>query len=685
MATSTLVQPQHTRRKAVIYVRQSSTQQVLNHTESRRIQRDMKQHALRMGWSEHCIEVVEVDIGLSGKSIDQRHGYAQLLSDVALGEVGMILSYESTRLSRNCTDWYPLLDLCAGQDCLIADRDGVYDPGSINGRLLLGMKGIISELELHSLQGRLAAGIQNKAKRGELAIPIPAGLIRQEGVVCKNPDAQVQHTIDMVFQTFLRVNSASGVVQHLQQHGLLLPRHHRKQEVVWRPPTVPAILSILRNPAYAGAYAYGKTDYVPSTSGSPYPKRRRRPRQEWTILMKDKFPAYISWETYERIQEQLEQNHAEYLRRRTRGTPRSGSALLQGLVSCGICGHKLNIRYRPEASYLCNYFQRTTRTATCQYVSAPRVDAAVIAAFFEALSPAELDVYEAALQQREETHKATERAHTLQLQKLQYDAQLAQRRYENVDPANRLVASTLEQRWEEALSAVAAAEARQAARVATAGLPSPERLPAALRTAFTSLGKSLPALWATDALSHEQRKKLLRCLIDRVVVHRREEQPEVVHTRIVWRGGAVSEIAVPVPVGSTTSLSTYPALEKELLALESAGHSDAEIARRLTKQGFHSAKLLPLTAAMVLNIRLKNGRIHRYGGSRTRTVEGYWTVPQLASLLKCTPQWLYHRISKGTISVTRDPTTRLYLFPERPETLEALRRLQAGDVSHVSS
>lgn len=265
MSNSELVQAQHLGRKAIIYIRQSSGHQVLNNTESGRMQRAMKEHAQRLGWHEPQVEIVEADTGVSAATTAGRDAYKQLLSEVALGNVGVVLSYESARLSRNCSDWYPLLDRCALSGCLIADRDGVYDPATPNGRLLLGMKGILSEVELHTLRGRLLAGLLNKAQRGELALALPAGLIRlEDGRGVKDPDLEVQHRIELVFTTFIRLKSASKVVRHFQRNQLRVPKRHRNEKTVWRVATVPGIIDTLRNPAYAGAFAYGRTGPDPA-------------------------------------------------------------------------------------------------------------------------------------------------------------------------------------------------------------------------------------------------------------------------------------------------------------------------------------------------------------------------------------------------------------------------------------
>lgn len=344
MTTTTLVQPQHLNRKAVIDIRQSTGHQVLTNTESLQRQHAMRDHAHQLGWRDEHIEVVAADLGRSAQTTAGRDGYKALLAEVALGQVGIVLSYESTRLSRNCTDWYPLLDLCTYNQCLIADRDGVYDPSTPNGRLLLGMKGILSEVELHTLRGRLLAGVQQKAQRGDLALALPAGLLRlEDGQVVKDPDLAVQHAMTLVFQTFRVRKSASQVVRVFHDQGLRLPRRYRNCETLWRTPTVAAVVTILRNPAYAGTFVYGKTRMQPRPGGARA-HQRRQPQADWKVTVHDRYPAYITWETLTRIQAILDDNYATYDRHRTRGVPRQGAALLQGIVYCGICGHKMVVQ-----------------------------------------------------------------------------------------------------------------------------------------------------------------------------------------------------------------------------------------------------------------------------------------------------------------------------------------------------
>src|ERR1700760_2186088 len=324
--TSELVTAPHLGREAGVCIPQSTLQQVLSNQESLRLQYALRQRAQDLGWHEADIEVIDTDLGRSGASVTQREGFKDLIARVTLSEVGIVLSYEVTRLARNCSDWYPLLDLCGYRQCLIGDRDGVYDPGSANGRLLLGLKGTISEMELHTIRARLTAGLLNKAERGDLALSLPIGLVHDAaGVVVKGPDREVQARLDLVFASFLRLRSASQVLRHFQASGLTLPCRARLGNTVWRPPSLAGIIRILKNPAYAGCFVYGRSRSTRAGPDLSKARQKMLPREQWRIVVKDKYPAYVSWQTYETIQAMLRDNYAEYSRNKTRGVPRDGA------------------------------------------------------------------------------------------------------------------------------------------------------------------------------------------------------------------------------------------------------------------------------------------------------------------------------------------------------------------------
>lgn len=676
---ATLITPAHLMRKAIIYIRQSSPHQALSNQESLRLQYALSQRAQALGWRAEDVDIIDADLGISGSHAEARAGYKDVLSRVALGEVGIILSYEVQRLSRNCSDWYPLLDICAYKDCLIADSDGIYDPGSPNGRLLLGLKGQLSELELHTIRMRMTAGLLNKARRGELALSLPTGLFRDErGKVLKDPNQEVQSRIDLVMSTFLKRKSANKVLRYFNDHDLRLPRRDRFGDLVWKKPTVAAILFILKNPAYAGAFVYGRSRTTRDPSGKATVKRL--PMDEWKICVKDKYPAYIDWETFEKIQAMLADNYAEYDRNKSRGVPRPGAALLHGLVYCGECGHKMVVQYKRGTRYICNYLRQQHGVPVCQTVPGDQVDAQVVEAFFEALSQAELDAYARAVAAQKESDEKINRAQRQQIERLRYEAALAGRQFNRVDPDNRLVAAELERRWEVALRALKQGEeayARQQQEQERA-----PTLPAELQEAFMAIGQRLPHLWERDVLSRENKKALLRCLIDKVVVHR--EVPDRVRTRIVWRGGDVTAMDIPVPVGSFADLSTAEEMETIILDLCHQGETDEAIAEHLSALG-HRSPLVPdrVLPSTVRTVRLKHKIFQVRSQSHPRRVPGYLTLSQVAVALDLTPHWIYDRVYNGRIQISKDPQTGLYLFPDEPETLERFKKLKQGKLKKL--
>jgi DNA invertase Pin-like site-specific DNA recombinase/predicted DNA-binding protein YlxM (UPF0122 family) len=674
MSTSELVTHLHLARQAIIYIRQSTPHQVLSNQESLRLQYALQQRALELGWRADDIEIIDVDLGLTGASAQHREGFQELVSRVALEQVGIILSSEVTRLSRNCSDWYPLLDICGYKNCLIADRDGIYDPASPNGRLLLGLKGQLSELELHTIRARMTAGLLNKAKRGELALQLPVGLVRDEtGKVVKDPHREVQDRLDLIFSTFLRLKSASKVLRFLNDQRLLIPRRDRFGDLAWKKPTVAAILATLKNPAYAGAFVYGRTRTTRDASGKA--SLKSLPIDQWRILVKDKYPAYISWEMFEQIQAMLQDNYAEYDRNKSRGVPRPGAAMLHGLIYCGECGHKMVVQYKGGTRYLCNYLRQQYLVPVCQNIPGDPIDARVVEAFFQALSSIELDAYTRAIAAQKETDEKVEHARRQQLERLRYQAALAERQYNHVDPDNRLVAAELETRWEAALRALKQAEETYA--LEQQNREPPFALPTELREAFTAVGRKLPQVWDQPVLTRPHKKALLRCLIDKVVIHRLV--PDRVQTRIVWRGGDTTTLEIPVPVGSFADLSTAAEMEQIILNLSRQGQSDEDIAAHLTALGHRSPmnpqRVLPNTVKI---IRLKHDIFQKRSQSHPRHIKGYLTVPQIAKALDISRSWVYDRIHNGRIQIVKDAATGLYLFPDQPTTLEGFKKLKAG-------
>ena len=678
MNTSDLIQRRHLDRHAVIYVRQSSPNQVINNQESQRLQYALRERAVGLGWHEDDVEVIDVDLGHTAAIMQGRAGFQELVAQVALSEVGILIAYDATRFARNCSHWYQLLDLCGRTDCLIADRDGVYDPASINGRLLLGLKGQISELELHTIRARLTAGLLSKAERGELALTLPTGLVRLEsGQVIKHPNLEVQQRIVLVFETLLEKKSLAQTVRWFIEHDLKIPRRDTAGDIRWKRPTVAAIGSMVKNPAYAGAFAYGRTRWKRSeTTGKN--QGISVPMDQWRFCVRDKYPAYIVWQTFEKIDAMLRDNHAEYDRNKTRGVPREGKALLHGIVYCGQCGHKMCVQYKGGTQYLCNHLRQQTGTPICQRIGADRIDDHVVRWFFEALSAAEIDLADGALLEVDREREKILAARHQQVERLRYHAQLAERQFLKSDPDNRLVTGELERRWETTLRELKSAE--QSLEHDQRHAPT-YALPAELVDDLKEIGPRLPQLWSERLLRTSQKKSLLRSLIDKVVIHR--VAPDRVHTRVVWRGGATTRADVPVSVGSFAQLSGAKEMEATILRLARASQSDAAIASHLTAQGHRSPQGDEVLESTVKNIRLSHRIFHRRSQSHPRRVEGCLTVPQLAKQLGISRHWIYDRIHNGTIQVEKDASTNCYLFPDKPTTLQQFRQLLAGQIDRL--
>jgi DNA invertase Pin-like site-specific DNA recombinase len=680
MATSELVTPAHLARQAIIYVRQSSPQQTLSNQESLKLQYALTQRATELGWKPNQVEVIDADLGQTGRTTEGRPGFQALVTQVTLERVGIIFAYDVTRLARNCTDWYQLLDLCGFRHCLVGDQDGIYDPATPNGRLILGLKGLISELELHTIRARLTAGLLNKAARGELALALPVGLVRDpSGTVTKHPNREVQSRIDLLFATVLRLKSINQVVAFCNEQELLIPRREPNGELVWRKASAGGIGLILLNPAHAGAFVYGRTRSVPK-AGSPGRKvQHRLPLAEWKICIRDKYPAYVDWDTYLRIRAMIWDNRNQCIPADSHGVPRRGKALLHGLIYCGACGHKMFVRYKSGSRYLCSHLRRQQGLPLCQYLPAAPIDERIVRAFFDVLAPAELDLYAQVVAATRQQEEAVRKAQSQQLERLRYQAHLAERQFNQADPENRLVTGELERRWELALQALREAEESMQRQGSSAG-PSPG-IALELRQALEHVGQNLPEFWEQGLLTQVQKKALLRCLIDKVVLRR--AGPDTVHARIVWKGGDTTRLEVPVTVNSLTRLSFAKEMEEAILKLARQGQEDAAIAEELTRRGYRSPHGQTVLPSTVKHIRLRHGVSVERSRSYPRCIAGYLTVPQIARSLKVPNHWLHDRIHNGTIRVKQHRVWRLYLFPDSPETLTQFRQLRDGKIKQL--
>jgi len=517
------IQPRHLERSAVVYVRQSTVQQIVRHQESTKIQYGLAGLAERLGWLREQVVVIDEDLGVSGASSEGRAGFQKLLADVALDRVGLILGVEMSRLARSCKDWYQLLELCAVYGTLIGDLDGLYDPAQYNDRLLLGLKGTMSEAELHVLRQRLQQGQLAKARRGELGRPVPIGYVRRpSGEVVLDPDEEARATVRLIFEQFDRIGTVGGVLKYLATQGIKLGvRVHSgpaKGELDWRRPNRQTLQQMIHNPAYAGVYAYGRraTDPRRQRPGHRGTGRIVVPREQWVACLKDRQPAYIPWEQYERNVARLAEHRSHVA---VRGAVRRGAALVQGLVVCGRCGARMATQYRSKGAhvrYQCLKQRADYGGRPCQGLTARALDAEVSRLALQALAPAALEVSLKVGEDVERTRAELETRWKRRLERAKYESDRAARQYRAVEPENRLVARTLEAAWEEKL--------REQRKLEEEHERSCRELPRVLteeeRQAIRALAADLPALWSARTTTVEDRKAILRQVVDRVVPER---------------------------------------------------------------------------------------------------------------------------------------------------------------------
>ncbi len=633
----------HLRRRACVYVRQSTAAQVEFNRESTQRQYRLVERAVALGWSRDAVEVVDCDLGTSGAGGVQRDGFTRMTAETALGNVGLILSIEVSRVARNSGDWYRLLDLCSMTDTLIGDEDGIYHPGRFNDRLLLGLKGTMAEAELHVIRARLDGGIRNKAARGELRRGLPVGFIwgDADGEVRFDPDEAVAGAIRAVFAKFAELGSARQVWVWFHSEGLPFPhRSNTSAHLRWAAPTYTTIHGVLRNPVYAGAYVYGRTRHERRVDeqGRVRERVRQLPRSEWSVLIKDHHQGFVDWKTYEMNQDKLAHN-IRPAPHNPAGAVRNGAALLQSLAVCGKCGRKLLVYYQGRNStpgYYCANGQVVNHKASrCMRVGAGRIDAAVAEAFLHEVASTGP---QAALQAEERLQQEW------QADVSQYEALLAERRYRGVDPGNRLVAGTLEAEWEKRLVELAAARSQLAERE--------QHRPARLREEqlqqLHDLGQDLPQVWHASTTLDRDRKELLRSLLESVAVHPdRDADPPVVRLVLSWRGGLLSELNVPLATRRSPPLRTDEDLI-DLVRRLAAHYPDETTAGILSRQGRSTATGKPFTASRVSNLR-KQWDIPCFRLSAELGEGELLTVAKAAGILNVAPSTLHRWIVNGFV------------------------------------
>src|SRR6266487_4136812 len=589
------VTARHLELLAVVYVRQSTRQQVIDHGESTRLQYGLVERAVGLGWAASRVLVIDEDLGKSGSSAAGRVGFQRLVTEITMGHVGLVLGIEMSRLARSGKDWYQLLELCALSGALLADADGVYDPVEFNDRLLLGLKGTMSEAELHLLKQRMLAGRQAKARRGELAIPLPTGYVRRpSGEAALDPDEQVQTVVRLVFAKFAELGTLHAVLRWLVEHGVEVGMRLRagpdKGELVWRRPNRMTLQNILHSPVYAGIYTYGRRRVDPRRQlpGRPSTGRVVRSPDQWLVAIPDVLPAYISVEQYHANLARLAANAA---RAEQPGVVRAGSALLSGLARCGRCGRRMTVRYHvrgqvTQPEYVCAR-QLTDYGAgqRCQALAGVCVDALVTEQVLAALAPAAVEVSLQAAKQVQVERAELERLWAQRLERAQVAVDRARRCYRLAEPEHRLVVRQLEADWEAAL----AVQQRLREDHDRFTRTRPQPLTAAQQGAIAALASDIPGLWVAPTTTDADRKQLIRALVDQVTITVLGRS-ERVAVEIGWAGGHTTHAETVRPVARLAQLSSYPQLCDRVRQLAEQGHRAKAIANRLHTEGFRPAK-----------------------------------------------------------------------------------------------
>ena len=691
------IRAEHRDRAAVVYVRQSSRQQVLEHSESTRLQYALVERAAALGWARSQIVVIDDDLGVSAATADARAGFARLVTEVTMGRVGIVLGIEMSRLARTGRDWHQLLELCSLSGVLLADPDGVYDPGFYNDRLLLGLKGTMSEAELYLIRQRMLSGKLAKAERGELAIPLPIGYLRRpSGEVILDPDEQAQHVVRLIFDTFARLGTLNAVLRYLVGHQVQVPvRAHAgpgKGEIEWRRPNRETLQIMLHNPVYAGYYAYGRRQVEPRKKipGRPSTGRVVKDSAEWLVLLPGRLPAYITAEQYEANVARMAANRQTAT---TPGAPRDGSALLSGLLRCGLCGgHRMSVRYhdgsrRPDSAhgYVCAFYQVNYGTGgPCQHIAGPALDAYITGQVLAAVAPAALEVSMAAAAQAQAERASLDRLWRQRIERARYAADRARRQYQLAEPENRLVVRQLEKQWEAALA--------EASRLETDYQrfteQQPKTLTTAERAAIAALASDLPRVWNAPTTTMADRKELLRILIEKITVAVAGTS-ELVDVTITWAGGHQTTGQAVRPVARLDQLSYYPALLARVTELAAAGATTRQIAEALNTEGFRppkrTSRYRPEQVRILLNQHnLRTSYQRGQPAALASLAPGEWSVPGLAAALGMPTASLYNWIYRGWATARHAPGSKNWIITANAAQMQQLRERRARPAGYYS-
>jgi DNA invertase Pin-like site-specific DNA recombinase len=649
--SQTKINHHHLARQAMIYIRQSTLHQVRYHQESQKRQYQLQERAQALGWPAAQCVVIDDDLGISGAQSHNRPGYQKLISQIALREVGIVLGLEVSRLARNSLDWYQLLELAAAFDVLIADEDGVYDTTEFNDRLLLGLKGTISEVELHQIKARLQRGRLNKAQRGELPLRTPIGF--EWDKVAKKPrlsvDAGIRHAIETLFDLFRRIQSIRGVLRYCSRHNIVTPHQghqYNATSIQWRQPNYNDLHRLFKNPVYAGVYCYGKVKrhYDPLTRKS---QKNRLPQSAWDVFIPNHFSAYITLAEFEENQRLIANNRFRFPQ--SRGATRSGSALLQGLVFCQKCGRRMHVSYaRGEGYYLCDQTSRLLGAPVCNRASSKRVDAQIVELMLAVVNAGSLELASANDAHYRQHLAEQEKLWQDKLQRFRYQVELTRRRYEAVDPGNRLVAQTLETEWNQALVRLKDAEQQHQRQ---------KRNDATLQYTQTQMRAVLTQFqqyWYTSDIPFNQQKEIIRALIDRVAL---KSVDKMIETLVTWQGGANTQILVP------KYMYTPPGLYWRIADLAQS-HTDRAIAQILNEAGVLTARSRVWTERHVMDFRLTNSIPSGFttAPALRLTKKGFVTSTEAAQALSVSLATIQRWFQRGVLDGKQDkPRTPLWI------------------------
>jgi DNA invertase Pin-like site-specific DNA recombinase len=683
LSTDERITTAHRAKLAYVYVRQSSPGQVRHHQESTELQYRLVERAAVFGWPRERVHVIDDDLGKSGTSSRDRHGFQTLIAEVGLGKAGLVMSLDASRLARNNRDWHQLLELCSLFGVLIADGERLYDPAAYHDRLLLGLSGIMSEAELHQIKIRLHQGERQKAARGELRLPLPAGLIHtRDGSVTFNPDEEVQERLRLVFAKFRELRSAKAVMRYLRRGNLLLPvrplHGPAPHDVVWRPADSARVINILKNPAYAGAYVYGRRrqDPLRRQPGSDRIGTAAVAPEDWSICLKDAHPAYLDWDEFMANRRQLADNVGRYDAGRP-GAPRKGNALLQGIVSCGRCARRMCLRYSgPHGDYpvyVCVADSSAEGRPRCQEVRALAVDAEVERLILTALTPDRIVLAIAALGEIEEETRAMERQWSLKRERARYDVERARRQYDAVEPENRLVARSLERVWEERLRRVDQVEQEYDAwrREQSVSISDNDR------AEILALGEELPRLWRAATTRSADRKQIVRLVIKDVALDQKRRRGYV-WIKVIWQTGAASEHWLQRCVQGYEQHADQDRLRQCITELNRQQKMDGEIAAILNKEALRTAHGAPFSGGMVHVLRkrwrIQSVKINGTAANPQQWPDGSYSVQGAATAIGITPQVIFDWLRKGWLTGTqlaKGMPWQISLSPDQAAVLRA--------------